>query len=94
MPRRTLERRLQEAHLPTAHLIITWCRLLYAGWALGVLKYPVKRVIQELGFSSAQTLYYLFKHYAGVTPRESREAEGFHFLLRQFDTLLQSASSS
>lgn len=84
MPRRTLERKLNRAQLPTAHLLIVWCRLLHAAWALAVLERPIKQIVREMQFSSAQTLYYVFKHYTGKTPTAVRDAGGFPFLLTMF----------
>lgn len=94
MPRRTLERRLKQAGLPTAHLLIVWCRLLHAGWALAALDKPIKRIVRDMQFSSAQTLYYIFKHYTGWTPTVVRTTEGLPFLLKAFEAELAKGGQS
>jgi AraC-like DNA-binding protein len=90
--RRTLERSLQRARLPSAGSVLGSCTALHAAWWLDVQGWSTKQVVTEMRFSGASGLIRVLHRHFGCTVKSLREAGGFHELLRRFEaTLLDGA---
>jgi AraC-like DNA-binding protein len=91
VPRRTLERSLLQARLPSARQLLGWCTALHAAWWLDVQGWPAKQVVAEMGFSHKSAIVRALRRSFGCTMRSLRETGGFQELLHRFElTLLDS----
>ena len=88
VPRRTLERSLLRARLPSARALLGSCTALHAAWWLDVQGWPAKQVVTEMGFPHKSAIVRVLRRYFGCTMRSLRDAGGFQELLRQFELTL------
>jgi AraC-like DNA-binding protein len=92
--RRTLERSLRRARLPSAASVLGSCTALHAVWWLDVQGWSTKHVVTKMQFSHASALIRLLQGHFGCSLRSVRQESGFHELLSQFElTLLGDAVS-
>jgi AraC-like DNA-binding protein len=93
--RRTLERALRRARLPSAGVVLGSCTALHAAWWLDVQGWSAKQVLAEMGFSHPSRLTRLLRRRFACSPRSLRNEGGFHELLYRFEaTLLGPAAPS
>jgi hypothetical protein len=88
VPRRTLERSLHRARLPSASVLLGSCAALHAAWWLDVQGWPAKQVVTEMGFPHASSIVRLLRRYFGCTMGSLRDVGGFQELLRRFELTL------
>jgi hypothetical protein len=89
--RRTLERSLLRARLPSASALLGSCTALHAAWWLDVQGWPAKLVVSEMGFAHKTAIVRVLRRYFGCTMGSLRDAGGFQGLLQRFElTLLDS----
>jgi hypothetical protein len=86
--RRTLERSLQRARLPSAGSVLGSCTALHAAWWLDVQGWSTKQVVTEMRFTYSGGLTRVLQHYFGCSVRSLRAAGGFQELLFRFETTL------
>ena len=86
--RRTLERALRHARLPSASHVLGSCTALHAAWWLDVHGWATKQVVTEMGFSHASALGRVLQHHFGCSVRSLRDEGGFAELLSRFETTL------
>jgi AraC-like DNA-binding protein len=86
--RRTLERALRQAGLPSARNVLGSCTALHAVWWLDVQGWSTKQVVTEMGFSHASSLIRLLERQFGCSLRSVRSGNGFQVLLSRFETTL------
>ena len=86
--RRTLERSLQRARLPSAGSILGSCTALHAAWWLDVQGWSTKQVIAEMRFSYSSGLTRVLQRHFGCSVKSLRDAGGFQELLFRFETTL------
>lgn len=90
VPRRTLERSLLRARLPSASVLLGSCTALHVAWWLDVQGWPAKQVVTEMGFPHKSSIVRLLRRYFGCTMGSLRDIGGFQELLRRFElTLLE-----
>jgi hypothetical protein len=88
VPRRTLERSLLRARLPSARALLGSCTALHAAWWLDVQGWPAKQVVTEMGFPHKSAIVRVLRRYFGCTMRSLRDAGGFQTLLQRFELTL------
>ena len=88
VPRRTLERSLHRARLPSASVLLGSCTALHAAWWLDVQGWPAKQVVTDMGFPHASSIVRLLRRYFGCTMGSLRDVGGFQELLRRFELTL------
>jgi hypothetical protein len=88
--RRTLERSLRRARLPSAGSVLGSCTALHAAWWLDVQGWSTKQVVTEMRFTYSGGLTRILQHYFGCSVKSLRAAGGFQELLFQFETTLLS----
>jgi AraC-like DNA-binding protein len=86
--RRTLERSLRHAHLPSAGAVLGSCTALHAAWWLDVQGWSAKQVVAEMHFSHASAVTRVLQRYFGCSVRSLRDEGGFQGLLYRFETTL------
>jgi AraC-like DNA-binding protein len=86
--RRTLERSLQRARLPSAGSILSCCTALHAAWWLDVQGWSAKQVLTEMRFSHASGLIRVLNRQFGVSVKSLRDQGGFQELLARFEATL------
>lgn len=86
--RRTLERSLQRARLPSAAVVLGSCTALHAAWWLDVQGWSSKQVVAEMGFSHASGLIRVLQRHFGCTVKSLRDEGGFQELLARFEGTL------
>jgi hypothetical protein len=86
--RRTLERSLQRARLPSAGTILSSCTALHAAWWLDVQGWSAKQVMTEMRFSYPSGLVRVLNRQFGVSVRSLRDEGGFQELLARFEATL------
>jgi hypothetical protein len=88
VPRRTLERALLRARLPSAGALLGSCTALHAAWWLDVQGWPAKQVVTEMGFPHKTAIVRVLRRYFGCTMGSLRDAGGFQGLLQRFELTL------
>lgn len=86
--RRTLERSLRRARLPSAAAVLGSCTALHAAWWLDVQGWSPKQVVAEMGFSHASGLVRVLQRHFGCSVRSLQVEGGFPTLLFRFETTL------
>jgi AraC-like DNA-binding protein len=86
--RRTLERSLQHAGLPSAAVLLGSCTALHVAWWLDVQGWSVKHVVTEMGFSHKSGLNRVLRRYLNCSTRSLPEEGGFQGLLARFEAAL------
>jgi len=86
--RRTLERSLRRARLPSAASVLGSCTALHAVWWLDIQGWSTKHVVTEMQFSHASALTRLLRGHFGCSLRSIRSESGFHELLGRFELTL------
>jgi hypothetical protein len=86
--RRTLERSLQRARLPSAGSVLGSCTALHAAWWLDVQGWSAKQVVTEMRFSHASGITRVLQRHFGCSVKSLPDAGGFHELLGRFETTL------
>lgn len=86
--RRTLERALRLARLPSAGTVLGSCTALHAAWWLDVQGWSTKHVVTEMRFSHASALIRLLRGHFGCSLRSIHDESGFHELLGRFEVTL------
>jgi len=86
--RRTLERSLRLARLPSAGAILGSCTALHVAWWLDVQGWSTKQVVAEMGFSHASALIRVLQRHFGCSVKSLRDEGGFAELLYRFETAL------
>jgi hypothetical protein len=86
--RRTLERSLNHARLPSAASVLGSCTALHAAWWLDVQGWSTKQVVTEMRFSRASGIIRLLQRHFGCSVKSLRAEGGFHELLRRFEATL------
>jgi AraC-like DNA-binding protein len=86
--RRTLERSLNRARLPSAGSVLGSCTALHAAWWLDVQGWSTKQVVTEMRFSRASGIIRVLQRHFGCSVKSLRAEGGFHELLRRFETTL------
>lgn len=87
-PRRSLERALQRADLPSAGIILGSCTALHAAWWLDVQGWSAKQVVSEMRFSHPSGIVRVLRRYFDCSIRSLRDEGGFQELLHRFETAL------
>lgn len=88
LSRRTLERSLLHAGLPSAAALLGTCTALHAAWWLDVQGWSAKHVVTEMGFSHKSALNRTLRRYLGCSSKSLPEEGGFQGLLARFETTL------
>jgi AraC-like DNA-binding protein len=86
--RRTLERSLRLAGLPSAGAVLGSCTALHAAWWLDVQGWSAKQVVADMQFSHASALSRVLRRHFGCTVKSLRDEGGFGELLYRFETTL------
>ncbi|MFL5496049.1 MAG: hypothetical protein ACJ8DC_16820 [Gemmatimonadales bacterium] len=86
--RRTLERSLRRARLPSAGSVLGSCTALHAAWWLDVQGWSAKQVVTEMRFTYSGGLTRVLQHYFGCSVKSLRAVGGFQELLFRFETTL------
>jgi hypothetical protein len=86
--RRTLERSLLRAHLPSAGSVLRSCTALHAAWWLDVQGWSTRSVVTEMRFSHSSGLIRLLQRQFGCSVRSLRDEGGFQALLSRFELTL------
>jgi AraC-like DNA-binding protein len=86
--RRTLERSLNRARLPSASSVLGSCTALHAAWWLDVQGWSTKQVVTEMRFSHASGLIRVLQRHFGCSMKSLRDEGGFQELLRRFEATL------
>lgn len=86
--RRTLAKRLAEAHLPPAGALISWGRLLAVAGTLSGSSRSLESLALAHGFGSASALHNLTKRYLSVTPTQIRRCDGVELVGRELRAVL------
>jgi len=90
MSRRTLERSLSRARLPSVAATIGSCTALHAAWWLDVYAWSVKQVVTEMGFSHTSSVTRILQRYFDCSIRSLHDEGGFQELLFRFEQTLLS----
>lgn len=90
--RRTLERSLRRARLPSAAAVLGSCTALHAAWWLDVQGWSAKKVVAEMGFSHASGLSRVLQRHFQCSVKSLRDEGGFHELLSRFEASLLSGT--
>jgi hypothetical protein len=90
--RRTLERSLRRAGLPSASSILGSCTALHVAWWLDVQGWSAKQVGIEMRFTYPGGLLRVLRRHFGCSVKSLREAGGFQELLLRFETTLLSGA--
>jgi hypothetical protein len=85
LQRRTLERSLLRARLPSASALLGSCTALHAAWWLDVQGWSAKQVVTEMGFPHKSAIVRVLRRYFGCTMGSLRDIGGFQELLRRFE---------
>ena len=88
VPRRTLQRMLQRARLPSAGEVLGSCIALHVAWWLDVQGWSAKQIVTEMRFSHESGIVRVLRHYFGCSIRTLRDEGGFQELLRRFESTL------
>jgi hypothetical protein len=86
--RRTLERSLRHARLPSAASLLGSCTALHAAWWLDVQGWSAKQVVTEMRFSYPSGLIRVLHRQFGVSVKSLRDEGGFQALLARFEGTL------
>jgi len=86
--RRTLERSLHRARLPSAGSVLGSCTALHVAWWLDVQGWSPKQVVTEMRFSYTSGLVRVLQRHFGCSVKSLRDAGGFQELLFRFETTL------
>jgi AraC-like DNA-binding protein len=89
LSQRTIERRLESAHLPPVWRLLGWSLVLNAAWRLDVLGWPVKRAAAVAGFANRETFATFFSRHTGYAIGEFRSHQGFDAQLSAFEATLR-----
>lgn len=81
---KSLATRLRQVGLPSANLVISWCRLFRAAHLLEDPKRSVEQVALTLGYPSGTALRNMLKRYLGLRPSEVRQNGGLACALHEF----------
>jgi AraC-like DNA-binding protein len=92
VPRRTLQRMLQRARLPSAGEVLGSCIALHVAWWLDVQGWSAKQIVNEMRFSHESGIVRVLRHYFGCSIRTLRDEGGFQGLLRRFESTLLGGS--
>jgi AraC-like DNA-binding protein len=79
-----LSERLKECGLPSTGHLLTWSRLLHAGFWLEEPGRTAESVSRQLEYSSGAAFRRALKVYSGATPTEVTQQGGLQFVLRKF----------
>jgi AraC-like DNA-binding protein len=82
--RKTLHNHLRRGGLPAAAALISWSRLLAAGWLLEDPKQTVANVAQVLRFASASELRGMLSRYVHATATQLRVAGALAAIIKAF----------
>lgn len=88
LSRRTLERSLQHARLPSAAAVLGSCTALHAAWWLDVQGWSTKHVVAEMRFSHKSALIRVLQRQFGCSIKSLRDEGGFQELLARFEATL------
>jgi AraC-like DNA-binding protein len=88
--RRTIVRRLTEAHLPGPQELIGWCRILLAARLLDDPARSIEHIAFALDFPSAGAMRNMVQRYTGLRVHEVRENGGFRCVIHLFKKALAS----
>jgi AraC-like DNA-binding protein len=86
--RRTIEKQLRDANLPSAESLIGWTFALHAVWDLELPGASLSAIAQRLGFPTVSSLRSVFRNRVRLSPREVMRSGGFPYLLERFVALL------
>jgi hypothetical protein len=86
--RRTLERSLRGARLPSAAAVLGSCTALHAAWWLDVQGWSTKQVLTEMRFSHGSGITRVLQRHFHCSVRTLRAEGGFAALLYRFETTL------
>lgn len=86
--RRTLERALRAAGLPSAGVVLGSCTALHAAWWLDVQGWSAKQVVTTMEFSHVSGLIRVLQRYFACSLKTLQEEGGFQSLLYRFETSL------
>jgi hypothetical protein len=85
--RRSLDRQLADARLPTAQSLVGWSLALHATWYWSIPSQTFESVATRLGFGDAKALRGIVTNRVG-SPRDIMRRGGFHHVLSRFIRLL------
>jgi hypothetical protein len=88
LSRRTLERSLHHARLPSAAAVLGSCTALHVAWWLDVQGWSTKHVADEMRFSYQSGLTRVLQRHFGCSVKTLRDEGGFPGLLSRFETTL------
>jgi len=88
MSRRTLERSLRRARLPSVAATIGSCTALHTAWWLDVQGWSPKQVVAEMGFSHISAVTWVLQRYFRCSIKSLRDEGGFQGLLYRFEATL------
>ncbi|MGH8223671.1 MAG: hypothetical protein ACREQZ_11925 [Woeseiaceae bacterium] len=86
--RRSLERALHHAGLPSAASVLGSCTALHAAWWLDVQGWSTKHVAIEMRFSHRTALIRVLQRHFGCSVKSLRDEGGFQGLLFRFEATL------
>jgi hypothetical protein len=85
--RRSLDRQLADAHMPTAQSLVGWSLALHATWYWSIPTQTFESAATLLGFAEAKALRGIVTNRVG-SPRDLMRRGGFHHVLDRFLRLL------
>jgi len=88
LSRRTLERSLRPARLPSAAVTLGSCTALHAAWWLDVHGWSAKQVVAEMKFSHPSAVTRVLQRYFDCSVRTLNAVGGFQELLYRFEATL------
>jgi hypothetical protein len=88
LSRRTLERALHNARLPSAASVLGSCTALHVAWWLDVQGWSTKSVADEMRFSYQSGLTRVLQRHFGCSVKSLRDEGGFPELLARFEAIL------
>jgi hypothetical protein len=86
--RRTLERALRGARLPSAAAVLGACTALHVAWWLDVQGWSTKHVADQMRFSYQSGVTRVLQRHFGCSVKSLRDEGGFSGLLSRFETTL------
>jgi AraC-like DNA-binding protein len=90
--RKTLWERCQKRGLPPPRVLLGWCRVIAAAFALDDEGRSVDSIAVELDFPSPSALRNLIQRYLGLTPSELRAHGGSKHAVTRFVSLFRGAA--
>ena len=91
LSRRTMERRLVRAELPTAHALLAHVLVIRAAYLLADYRSTLSRVVAQLPFPDVSAVSRRFRRYAGFSPRRACLPNPMRTVLQQTRTLFLNA---